>query len=56
MTAMRLTAEFITHIGAMPGWAANNDHIGDEEFVLRNLASAELTHLLRLARRHGGLP
>jgi len=53
---MRLKADFLTRIAQLQHLAANDNRFGDEEFVIRNLASAELTYTLALFKRNDGAP
>ncbi len=54
MIAMQLTAEFLIQIEQLKNLAANNNCMGDESFVVRNLASAELTYTLAKFTRDEG--
>jgi hypothetical protein len=53
---MHLSADFLIQIGQLKSLAANDNCIGDESFVVRNLVSAQLTYTLAKFTRDEGVP
>ena len=53
---MQLRADFLIRIEQIQHLAGNDNCIGDQEFALRNLASAELTYTLAIFARKDGDP
>ena len=53
---MRLTADFLMCIGQLQSRAANDNRYGDRGFIVRNLATTELTYTLAMFRRDDGVP
>jgi len=54
VTVMRLRADFFIRIEQLQSLAANDNSVGDEGFIVRNLASAELTYTLAMFTRDDG--
>lgn len=51
---MQLSANFLIQIEQLKTLAVNDNSMGDESFVIRNLASAELTYTLAKFTRDEG--
>jgi hypothetical protein len=53
---MHLSADFLIQIQQLKNLAANDNCMGDESFVVRNLESAQLTYTLARFVRDEGAP
>lgn len=51
---MRLKADFLVHIEQLKQRAANDNRIGDQELILRNLASLVLNVTIAMITRDEG--
>lgn len=56
MTMMRLRGEFFLQFERLQSAAVNDNCAGDEGFIVRNLASTELTYTLARFTRDDGVP
>jgi len=56
VTTMHLRADFLIRIEQLQHLAGNDNCIGDQEFAVRNLVSAELTYTLAMFTRKDGDP
>lgn len=56
MIAMRLRADFLIRLGQLQHLAANDNYIGDADFTVRNIVTAELTYALARFSRDEGVP
>lgn len=56
MMKMRLRAEFFTPMEERQEPTANDNRMGDEDFIVRNIVTAELTRALAMFSRNGGTP
>ncbi len=56
MTMIRLRGEFIQQLERLQSAAANDNCLGDEGFVIRNLVTTELTYTLARFTRNDGAP
>lgn len=53
---MHLSADFLIQIQQLKNLAANDNCMGDESFVVRNLVPAQLTYTLARFARDEGAP
>ncbi len=53
---MRLTADFLIQIAQLQELSANDNRIGDADFTVRNIVTAELTYALARFARDEGVP
>lgn len=51
---MYLSAEFLIQIEHLKTLATNDNHAGDEDFIIRNLATSQLTYTLAMFERDEG--
>lgn len=56
MTRMRLRGEFFSQIERLQSAAVNDNCAADEGFIIRNMASTELTYTLARFTRDDGVP
>lgn len=53
---MHLSADFLIQIQQLKNLAANDNCMGDESIVVRNLVSSQLTYTLAIFERDEGAP